>query len=221
MFTDIVSYTALTQTNEQLSLNLLEEHRRLLRAIFSKHSGRAVKTVGDAFLAEFRSALKAATCAVEIQKALRRRNSIVSRQKRIEVRIGLHLGDVVHTRGDVFGDAVNIASRVVRLAKPGGICLSEQVYDQIYNKVELPLVSVGRHHLKNLRRSIEVYELLLSGEREIVTRDETKATCAWCLKPLDNRKISLEVSGELVYFDSQDCLITYRKFKGVYGETFR
>src|SRR2546430_15722531 len=113
MFTDMVGYSTLAQCNEALALQLLEEHRSLLRALFPRFNGREVKTIGDAFLVEFHSALEAAQCAIEIQRTLAKRNHDVPAAKRIEVKIGIHIGDVVQRADrDVLGDGVNIASRI-------------------------------------------------------------------------------------------------------------
>src|ERR1700745_4188562 len=95
MFTDMVGYTALSQRNEALALELLEEHRRILRSIFPRFNGTEIKTIGDAFLVEFQSALKAAQCSLEIQRTLAKRNHDVSSERRIELRIGIHVGDGV------------------------------------------------------------------------------------------------------------------------------
>src|SRR5206468_2412281 len=127
MFTDMVGYSALSQRDEKLAQGLLEEHRRLLREIFPRFKGSEIKTIGDAFLIEFHSALEAAQCAIEIQRALAKRNHDVPAEKRIELKIGLHIGDVVHRDGDVYGDGVNIASRIEQLAGAGGICVSMDV----------------------------------------------------------------------------------------------
>jgi adenylate cyclase len=124
MFTDMVGYSALAQHNDQLALELLEEHRRLLREIFPRFHGVEIKTIGDAFLVEFGSALEAAQCAIEIQRTLAKRNHDVTPDRRIELKIGIHIGDVVHREDDVYGDGVNIASRIEPLASAGGICVS-------------------------------------------------------------------------------------------------
>src|SRR6266581_5565461 len=106
MFTDMVGYTALSQRNEALALELLEEHRRILRSIFPRFNGTEIKTIGDAFLVEFQSALEAAQCALEIQRTLAKRNHDVRAERQIEIRIGIHIGDVVHRDNDVYGDGV-------------------------------------------------------------------------------------------------------------------
>src|SRR5206468_5214119 len=124
MFTDMVGYSALSQRNEQLAQELLEEHRALLRPLFACFNGTEIKTIGDAFLIEFHSALEAAQCAIEIQRTLAKRNADAPAERQIQVRIGIHIGDVVHRGGDVYGDGVNIASRIEPLAGPGGICVS-------------------------------------------------------------------------------------------------
>jgi TolB-like protein/class 3 adenylate cyclase/Tfp pilus assembly protein PilF len=128
VFTDIVGYTALAQKDESLSLDLLKEEERIVRSVISKFAAKEIKTIGDSFLIEFASALDATKCAIEIQEAFRARNSKESHESRkLLLRIGIHVGDVIHRSGDVFGDAVNIASRIQPLASPGGICVSQQV----------------------------------------------------------------------------------------------
>jgi len=123
----MVGYSALSQRDEKLAQELLEEHRQLLREIFPRFHGTEIKTIGDAFLVEFNSALEAAQCAIEIQRALAKRNADILPDRRIEVRIGIHIGDVVHRAGDVYGDGVNIASRIEPLANAGGVCVSMDV----------------------------------------------------------------------------------------------
>lgn len=129
MFTDMVGFTALTQSDEELSLEVLERHNRLLKPIFPKFRGKEIKSIGDSFLVEFDNALDATKCAIEIQSFLHDYNFSTKDEWKITLRIGVHLGDVVHKDGDVFGDAVNIASRLQPLADPEGVCISEQVYD--------------------------------------------------------------------------------------------
>jgi adenylate cyclase len=158
VFTDMVGFTALTQQNEPRALELLEEHRALVRATLPRHRGREVKTMGDAFLLEFASALDATTCAIEVQRAVRKRNQI-HRRTPIQLRIGIHLGDLVSVSGDIFGDAVNIASRIEPMAEPGGICVTQQVYDQVWNKVPVKMAEMAKCRLKNVSAPIGVYRV--------------------------------------------------------------
>ena len=161
MFTDIVGYTSLTQKNEALALEMLEEHRKLVRPFFPKHNGTEVKTIGDAFLVEFKSALEAVRCAYDIQQAMHEANSKLREERKIRLRIGIHLGDVVQRQGDIYGDAVNVAFRIQPIAGPEGVCVSQQVYDQVRNKFELPLVSLGKKSLKNVDGTVEVYKVVM------------------------------------------------------------
>ena len=176
MFTDLVGYTALTQKNEALAMQLLEEHRRLIRPFFPKHNGREIKTIGDAFLVEFASALEATRCAFEIQQSLSELNSGRQQDRSVMIRIGIHLGDVIHDQNDVYGDAVNIASRIEPLAPPGGICVSEQVYVQIKNKFEFPLLTLGEKNLKNVSEPIEVYRVILPWEKKSESESSLEKT---------------------------------------------
>lgn len=162
----MVGYTALGQKNESLSLALVEEQKKLLRPIFIRHNGREVKTMGDAFLVEFSSALDAVTCAYDIQRATREFNISLPGEKRLHLRIGVHLGDVIESQGDISGDAVNVASRIEPFAEDGGVCLTRQVYDHVQNKFELPLTSLGIKSLKNVSAPIEVYRMVLPWAEE-------------------------------------------------------
>ena len=158
VFTDMVGFTALAQQDESRALELLEEHRALVRAVLPRHGGREVKTIGDAFLLEFASALAATACAIEVQRAVRKRNQI-HRRDPIRLRIGIHVGDLVSVSGDIFGDAVNIASRIEPMAEPGGICVSQQVYDQVWNKVPVKMSEIANCRLKNVSAPIGVYRV--------------------------------------------------------------
>jgi TolB-like protein/class 3 adenylate cyclase/cytochrome c-type biogenesis protein CcmH/NrfG len=161
MFTDMVGYSALAQRNEALALDLLAEHQRRLRPIFPQHGGREIKSTGDGFLVEFSSALQAVRCAIAIQRALVEQNASAASERRIQVRIGLHVGDVEVRDGDVFGDGVNIAARVEPLADAGGICITGPVFDQVRNKIDEPLELVRRPEMKNIQVPIDVYRVIL------------------------------------------------------------
>jgi len=164
MFTDIVGYTSLTQSNESATVRLLEDHRALARPFFTNYGGREIKTVGDAFMVEFGSALDATLCAIAVQSAMNDRR--LSRGDKLALRIGIHVGDVIEKDGDVLGDAVNIASRIEPLAEPGGVCVTAQVYDQVKNKVPYPLVKIAARELKNVTEPVDVYRVAMPWEME-------------------------------------------------------
>src|SRR5215470_8321907 len=166
MFTDMVGYSALSQRNDKLALELLEEHRGLLREIFPRFNGTEIKTIGDAFLVEFASALEAAQCAIEIQRTLAKRNHDVTSDRRIELKIGIHIGDVIHRDGDVYGDGVNIASRIEQLAGAGGICVSMDVERQIRNAVETRFEKLAATELKNISVPMELFRIVLPWEQK-------------------------------------------------------
>ena len=169
MFTDMVGYTALGQKDEALSLSLVEEQRKLVRPIVSKHNGKEVKTMGDAFLIEFQSALDAVRCAYDIQRTLREFNVPLPDESRLHIRIGIHLGDVVETHNDISGDAVNVASRIEPLAVEGGVCLTRQVHDHVQNKFGTPFVSLGSKSLSGVTAPIEVFKMIMPWEGERVS----------------------------------------------------
>jgi len=164
MFTDMVGYTALGQKNEELSLTLVAEQRKVIRPIIARHNGREVKTIGDAFLVEFLNALDAVRCAYDIQRAIREFNISMPSDQRLHLRIGVHDGDVVESNGDISGDAVNVASRIEPLAEDGGVCLTQDVYNHVRNKIELPMSSLGPKTLKNVVEPVEVYRMVMPWE---------------------------------------------------------
>jgi len=162
MFTDMVGYTAITNTSEAKAMSLLDEQRSIVRENLQAHGGREVKTIGDAFLAEFASALSAVECAAEIQRSIGSMNVNRARGDQIHLRIGLHLGEVLERNGDIYGDAVNVASRIHALAPEDGICISGQVYENVVNKTGLKFEGMGRHELKNVQTPVTVYRIAMS-----------------------------------------------------------
>lgn len=159
MFTDIVGYSSMSQSNESLALALLDEHRKLFRPILASHGGEEIKTIGDAFLVEFRSALEAVRCAIKMQQALSQRNLENTSVRQIQIRIGIHVGDIVRVDGDVYGDTVNLASRIESVSGPGEIAISSQVYQQVVNKITFPIEKLGEYKLKNIATPTLVYRI--------------------------------------------------------------
>ncbi|MGA8536366.1 MAG: adenylate/guanylate cyclase domain-containing protein [Thermoplasmata archaeon] len=160
MFTDLVGFTKLAQVDEAGALRLLEEHRALVRPIFASRGGREVKTMGDGFMIEFPSAVESLRCAVEIQAAMAQRNSTRVPKERLDLRVGVHVGDVVREGNDLVGDGVNIASRIEPLAPPGGICITGSVLDQIRNKVDVKVQKLRGVTLKNVSTPVDVYQVV-------------------------------------------------------------
>jgi adenylate cyclase len=186
MFTDMVGFTALNQSNEARALEVLERHNRLLRPFFSKFNGKEVKTIGDSFLVEFDSALDATSCAIEIQNFLHDYNISTKEDWKIKLRIGIHLGDVVRKGKDILGDAVNIASRIQHLADPEGICISEQVFDQVHNKIAYRLERLEHPDLKNISFATLVYAVVLPWEEKTIPQPTRQIT-----HELDPRRVGV------------------------------
>ncbi len=164
MFTDMVGFSAMVQRNEARAIELLEDHRQIVRAVLPEHGGREVKTTGDGFLIEFPSALAAVQAGVAIQKAMHERNQNVPEDSNLNIRIGIHVGDVLLRDGDIHGDGVNIAARLEPLAAPGGICISRAVWEQVRNKVDYPLALLGPAELKNIELPVVVHRVVMPWE---------------------------------------------------------
>jgi adenylate cyclase len=160
MFTDMVGFTASAQTDEASALKLLREQEKLVRPLLKTHQGREIKSTGDGLLIEFDSALRAVQCAIDIHQHLQERNSRKGVTP-IQLRIGVHLGDVEQRGGDIFGDSVNLAARIEPFAEPGGICISEQVFGQVRNKIPNRLEKLEPKVLKNVRFPMEIYRVVL------------------------------------------------------------
>src|SRR5712692_6437448 len=161
MFTDIVGFSRQMGSNEARTLRLLDTHNQIIRKSVTEHHGTVIKTVGDAFLVDFPSVVNAVQSAQAIQARLREHNAEKEKDEQIHVRIGIHSGDIVQKNGDVFGDGVNIASRLQALAEPDTICISDMVYRDVAKKVDLgTVVSLGRPKLKNIAERFQVYALL-------------------------------------------------------------
>jgi adenylate cyclase len=157
---DVAGYTRLMGADEEGTLDRLKGHRRqLVDPKIREHRGRIVKTTGDGMLVEFPSVVDAVRCAAEIQRAMVDRNVETAENKRITFRIGVNLGDIIVDDADIFGDGVNIASRLEALAEPGGICVSRVVYDQIRDKLPFPFEDMGEQSVKNIARPVRAYAM--------------------------------------------------------------
>jgi len=162
---DVAGYSRLMGADEEGTLARLNAHRReFLEPKIGDHRGRIVKRTGDGILIEFASAVDAARCAVEIQRGMIKRNASVPQDKRIEFRIGIHVGDVIIEDGDMFGDGVNIAARLEGIAQPGSICISDDAYRQVRGKLDANFQDAGEQELKNIARPVRVYKLSTGGQ---------------------------------------------------------
>jgi adenylate cyclase len=161
LVSDVVGYSRLTGADEDRILARLRTLRSdLIDPTIAVHRGRVVKRTGDGAIVEFRSVVDAVNCAIEIQRAMVERNAGVAHDKRIEFRIGIHLGDVVEEAdGDLMGEGVNIAARLEGVAKSGAICLSEDAYRQVKGRLDLAVSDLGPTQLKNIAEPIRVYSL--------------------------------------------------------------
>ena len=161
LVSDVVGYSRLAGADEDRILARLRALRSdLIDPTIAVHHGRVVKRTGDGAIVEFRSVVDAVNCAIEVQRAMVERNAGVAPDKRIEFRIGIHLGDVVEeSDGDLMGDGVNIAARLEGIAKPGAICLSEDAYRQVKGRLDLAVSDLGPTQLKNIAEPIRVYSL--------------------------------------------------------------
>ena len=161
LVSDVVGYSRLTGADEDRTLARLRGLRSdLIDPAIAAHRGRIVKRTGDGSIIEFRSVVDAVNCAIEVQRAMVERNAGVAPDKRIEFRIGIHLGDVVEeSDGDLMGDGVNIAARLEGVCEPGAICLSEDAYRQVKGRLDLAVHDLGLKQLKNIAEPIRVYSL--------------------------------------------------------------
>ena len=156
---DVKDYSRLMSTDEMWTIHTLKDYRALIASHVRSHQGRVVDSPGDNLLAEFGSVVHAVECAVEIQRNLSSRNTTLPHEKRMEYRIGVNLGDVVIDRGKLYGDGVNIAARIEKLADPGGVAVSGTVFDEIENKLPLSCEYIGEHTVKNIQKPIRVFRI--------------------------------------------------------------
>ncbi|MFP4443663.1 MAG: adenylate/guanylate cyclase domain-containing protein, partial [Spirochaetia bacterium] len=163
MYTDIVGFSKMMETNEAETLKLMAYHNELVTSLAQKYNGTVIKTVGDAFLVDFNNTVNAVRCGIEIQNRLADSSSS---EFVLNLRIGVHLGDIYFFDNDALGEGINIASRLQSLASPGSICISEDVYNLIANKIDNPIRKKGKTKLKNISREINAYEILTDSSKK-------------------------------------------------------
>lgn len=162
---DVAGYSRLMGRDEERTLTNLKSFRKtLVDPAIAAHRGRIVKTSGDGMLVEFASAVDAARCAVEVQREMAQQNIGVPSELRIEFRIGIHVGDIIIDDNDIFGDGVNIAARLEGIAKPGGVCISDDAHRQIRGKVDIPFDDLGEQTLKNIAEPMRAWHMRLTSQ---------------------------------------------------------
>ena len=159
VFTDIKDYSKKMNEDEKLALKLLKTHNNKMNRMVTRHRGRVVEIIGDAFLIAFESAVKAVQCAVAIQEGFKEHNRKKPKNEHILVRIGIHLGDVFEMEGKLKGDTINIAARIQQLAEGGRVNISDSVFNAVRNKLDVNAVSLGLRRIKNIRQPVRVYKV--------------------------------------------------------------
>jgi len=164
LMADVKGYSRLMGADEEGTLRQLREYQEITRRLIEEHHGRLVDAPGDALLADFGSVVDAVCCAVELQRELGQRNTELPADRRMDLRMGINLGDVIVDGDSLYGDGVNIAARLEPLADAGGICISGSVYDNVKNKLQLQWVSLGEQTLKNISEPVRAYRLVLNEQ---------------------------------------------------------
>jgi adenylate cyclase len=173
VFTDIRGFSKKMGENETIAMRVLQLHNSIMESLFSKYNGKVIKSIGDAYMVDFSSAVNAVRCAVEAQEKLWEYNRNQRTElERVFVRIGIHMGDVVIKGNDIFGDAVNIAARVEATSEAGRISISNDVYQQVRNKMPLDVLYLGKRQLKNIQEPVEVFQIMLDTIPETLPTPE-------------------------------------------------
>ncbi len=215
MLTDIVAYTAMVQRDEALTLRLLSEHNSILRQLFTEHRGREIKCTGDGFLVEFESPIRALECALAIHADLEAYFAGSPDGESLRLRIGIHLGDVVHRDEDVFGDGVNVTARIEPLAETGGTCISRQVYDHVHGRADAHFDCLGKKRVKNVQEPIEVFRVLPATGNAIGGRLQGPDRTRIAVLPLANTSPD---PGDAYFADgmTEELIYTLSKIQGLH-----
>jgi class 3 adenylate cyclase/pimeloyl-ACP methyl ester carboxylesterase len=193
--TDVVGYSRLMGGDEEGTLAALKFLREsLIDPKIAEHRGRIVKTMGDGALVEFASAVDAVRCAIDIQRAMIERNAEIPEDRRIELRIGINVGDIIIEGEDIYGDGVNIAARLEGIAEAGGICISRQAFDQIEGKLQLAYRQMGPQNLKNITKPIEVFSVEVDETEGTPAQLKSSQEIKYCRTP-DGVRLAYAISG--------------------------
>ena len=179
LYADVDGYSRLTGTDEEGTHNTLGRHLDIVTDTIQAHRGRVVHFAGDAVLAEFDSVVDAVTCAMTAQSELKKNNDNLPDEKKLQFRMGINLGDVIVDRNDIYGEGVNIAARLENIAEPGGIAISESIYQQVKNKVDYIFDDLGDHIVKNIADPVSTYRIRIDPNDEPVKRVDPVKRALW------------------------------------------
>lgn len=212
---DVVGYSRLMGQDEDGTLAAVRNLRaEVIEPKIAEHQGRLFKTTGDGFLAEFPSVVNAVTCATAVQKAMSLRNADAPEDRRVELRIGIHLGDVIAEDGDVYGDGVNVAARIEGLASPGGVVISGMVHDNVGSRLDLAYEDLGEQQLKNIVRPIRVYRLVTASRTAVRTAQPAGTKPSIAVLPFTN----ISGDSEQEYFSdgiTEDIITELSRFRNL------
>jgi adenylate cyclase len=184
---DVVGYSRLMEADETGTLAALKElHKELIKPLVHQHGGRIVKFVGDGVLVEFPSAVNAVSCAVAIQRMIADANVPIEESKRILLRIGINVGDVIGEGDDIYGEGVNIAARLETLAEPGGVSISAMVHQSLGNRTDEIFTDTGEHQLKNIARRIRVWRWTVPQRFDVVGAPKSSGKSSILILPFTN-----------------------------------
>ena len=203
MFTDIKGFTSLMESDEKTAVELIKTQRNIVRKNVAKHGGEERETIGDAFLVIFDSAINAVKCAVDVQTDIWEFNQKREKEKQVWIRIGIHLGDIIVESGSIFGEGVNLAARVEPLAEAGGVCITQQVYDQVRHHITINVKKLSVHELKNVTDVPKLYHIVLPTTAPKGPLTMREHICSFLSKPSNAIIITiifLLVSSGLVYY---------------------
>jgi adenylate cyclase len=173
---DVAGYSRLMGEDETWTIQTLQAYREVMATLIQQHRGRVVDSPGDNLLAEFVSVVDTVQCAVAVQKELKARNAHLPQNRKMELRIGINLGDVVEEGGRIYGDGVNIAARLESLADPGGICVSRTAFDHIESKLPFGYEYLGDQRVKNIAKPVGAYRVLMEPRITVAGKTEGKST---------------------------------------------
>ncbi len=169
MFTDVKDFSKKMGENEAAAMEVLKIHDDMMREVVAKHRGVIIKSLGDSFMVDFSSAVNAVQCAIDAQERFWKYNEGKSEFESVQIRVGIHLGDVIIVGNDIYGDGVNIAARIQAITEATRICISAEIYNQVKNKLPIKVFSIGQTDLKNIAEPVEVFEILLESIPELST----------------------------------------------------